>query len=148
MSRPDSSPSVVLDLASVPQRPTLWHRVWTMALLWLGFGVFIGAAPHLARPSVIGVVAGLLAGVIVLTPMGVILGLIGGLWKETLAGGALGLLFGLGVGLVAGQGDLLRQANLFVIMGGLAGATLPAMLRTLRKSVLLVLRLTRPAGAP
>src|ERR1700752_2312552 len=107
-----------------PRRPetTSWVRevscrVGLSSLVWCGLGGVAGASSA-PEPTPIGVIAGVLAGVIVLTPIGVILGLLGGRWLETLIGGGLGLVGGVVATLV--QGGAWGQSIAFgVITGGL-----------------------------
>jgi hypothetical protein len=104
-----------------------------MSLLWLGFGVVIGACSEPARGgSVIGVVSGIIAGVVVLTWFGPVLGLMGGqVWPTflgALCGGAAGAL----AASLTGAADPLLVGNFGLILGGLVGATFSIFVRWLR----------------
>src|SRR6266498_3671359 len=61
-----------------------------MAAVWAGFGVLTGV---LTAPGTgpVAIAAGVIAGLIVLTPFGVVLAVCGGKWRDSLACGLLGL---------------------------------------------------------
>jgi hypothetical protein len=121
------------------------RRVAGMALTWLGFGVIVGylTAPH---PTPIEIAAGVIAGMIVLTPLGAMLGAIGCKWKESLNGGVLGLAAGTAFALVQGRPDAATVAGFCVIFGGLFGATVAAFFRLPRLVLGGVRRLARSKG--
>jgi hypothetical protein len=115
------------------------RRVGVSALVWCGFGVVAGVsiAPELTP---IGLVAGVIAGVVVLTPIGVVMGLIGGRWMEMLVGGAVGTAAGVVAALL--QSTALGQpVALGLISGGLVGST---FVTTFWRLPRLVRRLVRP----
>src|SRR5262245_20735733 len=66
------------------------RRVLGMAAVWLVFGSAVGmlTAP---KPDTIGVVAGVIAGVVVLVPVGLALACVGGRGRDSAAGDLLGL---------------------------------------------------------
>jgi hypothetical protein len=92
-----------------------------MTLLWALLGVFVGVAT-IPPNGLVSLVAGLLAGSFVLTPLGTILGLLGGRPKPTL----IGALAGSTLGVLAAAFSPASSSSLFslgLIAGGLAGAT-------------------------
>jgi hypothetical protein len=110
-----------------------------MVLVWLLFGVVVGAGSGPAADGVIGVLAGAIAGVLLFPLVGAALGLLGGRAREALLGGACGLLAGVVAGL-AGRRALLPTVNTCLVAGALVGATLPAYLRLLGASWRMTLR--------
>jgi len=69
------------------------RRLAAMTLIWAAFGVAVGM--FLLPPrGLIPLVSGVLAGLIVLSPLGVALGLLGGEVKTSLIGGVAGVLVG------------------------------------------------------
>jgi hypothetical protein len=106
-----------------------------MTLLWLAVGVQVGILT-LPERSVVGVVAGMMAGMIVMPPFGAVLGLLGGYWKDALAGAVCGLGMGLGGGCLLVTADGLPQAAAIgLVAGGLIGATFLGMLRLIKGQV-------------
>lgn len=99
-----------------------------MALTWMGFGVIVG---YLTAPdhSPVGIAAGVIAGMIVLSPLGGMLGAIGCKWKDSLNGGVLGLAGGTAFTLIQSRPDAATVAAFCVIFGGLVGATVAAFFR-------------------
>ena len=67
------------------------RRVLGMAGVWLVFGAAVGALT-VPKPDTIGVVAGVIAGVVVLLPAGLVLACVGGRGRDSAAGGLLGLV--------------------------------------------------------
>lgn len=130
MLRADSLPRLAERVSTV--QPTLGRRVRDMSLLWLGFAVTVGPSTAPAEHGVIGLVAGALAGLIILVPVGVLLGLLGAGWKQTLCGALGGLLLGAAIGFLGGHTDAVRRAGTGLLTGALVGATLPAMLYRMR----------------
>lgn len=128
----------------IPNEQRCWFREIVVRVAWstlawfvLGIGAGVCLVPE---PTVIGVIAGLLAGVIILTPVGVLMGLIGGRVSETLAGGGLGLAGGAVIALAQG-GPMGQTIATGLISGGLAGATFISAFWRLPR---LVRRLVRP----
>jgi len=109
-----------------PQR-TLGKRVLKMTLVWIWFGIFIGAT-SVPGGDVIGVVSGVVAGIILLPWLGILLGLIGGQAKETLFGGMFGALVGVVCGILSPDHGALYSVNMAVIIGGIIGANYSAIL--------------------
>jgi hypothetical protein len=104
------------------------RRVRDMALLWLVFGGACGACSEPARSgNLIGIASGVLAGMIVLPFLGVFLGLVGGRIAPTFLGGCFGGAFAGGLGLALGALTPLHLASFGIILGGLAGGTLGAV---------------------
>ena len=126
--------------------PGLGKRVRAMAGVWLLFGVVVGAGSQPTEGGMLGVVAGIIAGVLVLPWLGVVLGLMGGRARETLLGGLPALLVGAAAGLAVGQADVVRWAGACLVFGGLAGATFPALCRGL--GACLRRAATRAEGSP
>ena len=96
-------------------------RIGCSALIWCGFGIVVGICIS-PEPTVIGMIAGSIAGMIVLTPLGAILGMMGGRPFEVLSVGGVGLTVGSALGMVQG-GDWRQWSAMGLIMGGLVGAT-------------------------
>jgi hypothetical protein len=94
-----------------------------MALVWLTFGVVVGAGVAQPGNGALGLVAGIVAGVSVLLPVGLVLGLTGGRATETLIGGAAGQLSGFAASALGGWGNPTLMATAGLIYGALAGAT-------------------------
>jgi hypothetical protein len=102
-----------------------------MACLWGLFGVLVGVAT-LSRPlNAAGVIAGMVAGLIILVPLGVLLGLAGGRPGLTLVGGVGGTGLGAVTGLLAGAPDAPHLASMGLISGAVTGATLHLVFWTL-----------------
>jgi hypothetical protein len=114
------------------------RRIPGMMAVWVGFGVLTGVstAPG-AGP--IALAAGVIAGLIVLTPLGVVLAVVGGQWKGSLAGGLAGLT---GVPVLGGVADVPAASLVPValIFGGLVGATVVTAFYTLPRVVLAAVR--------
>jgi hypothetical protein len=70
--------------------PTLGKRVRNVVLVWLLFGVVVGAGSGPPDSGVLGLVSGMIAGMMVLPFLGAVLGLLGGHAKEALLGAACG----------------------------------------------------------
>jgi hypothetical protein len=102
----------------------LGKRVLHMTILWIFFGALLGACSEPARGgSLIGLVSGVLAGMIVMSIIGPLLGLMGGQVKATF----LGALGGLGLGALAAAitatPNPLFLGSIGLLIGGLMGAT-------------------------
>ncbi len=108
------------------------RRLPGMAAVWLTFGVVVGVLTATER-NTIAVVAGAVAGAIVLTPLGLSLVLIGGRVLGSLAGGAFGLACSpLIVELGAMHGG--RSVAAFgIVAGGLFGATVVVAISIARR---------------
>jgi hypothetical protein len=105
------------------------RRVRDMVLVWLLFGGICGACSDLARSgSWVGIVSGVLAGMIVMPFLGVFLGLAGARVRPTLIGGGLGGLLGALLATVVGSPSPTMVASFGLILGGLTGGTIGAML--------------------
>jgi hypothetical protein len=109
-----------------------------MTLLWLGFGAVVGTLTAPPEGGIVRVIAGTVAGMIVLPFMGAFLGMIGGKWRETFWGGVAGLLLGAIVGIATGQTAWLHIANVGLIGGGLVGATFFSFLSHVRRVVAVI----------
>lgn len=96
-------------------------RLPGMIAVWAGFGVVAGV---LAAPGAgpVAVVAGAVAGLIVLTPLGAALAVAGGKWRDSLAGGALGLAL-VPAAVWAGVSTGPSLAPVALVFGGTVGAT-------------------------
>jgi len=101
-------------------------RVRNMVLLWLALGALIGAWTSPARGGLLDVVAGAIAGTLILTPLGAALGLLGGRHDETMIGALAGFILGSLAALGAG-GDLAFLSCTGLLGGGLLGATLAGL---------------------
>jgi hypothetical protein len=111
-----------------------------MTLLWAFFGFIVG---FLTAPpeDPVALVAGIIAGMLVLSPLGAILGLLGGRLNPTL----IGAIGGVGLGLLASAFSPINPAFLLgagLIVGGLAGATGSVFFAF----AFFLLRVTAPAG--
>jgi hypothetical protein len=105
------------------------RRVRDMVLVWLLFGGVCGACSDMAKSgSLVGVVSGVLAGMIVMPFLGLFLGLAGARVRPTLIGGCLGGLLGALLATVVGSPSTAMVASFGLVLGGLTGGTLAAML--------------------
>jgi hypothetical protein len=124
MTRDDGTVSHPLDAARRLARQGLVKRVAQMACLWGLFGLVVGVATLPGAPNVVGVVAGMVAGLLVLLPFGVSLGLLGGEPGPTLFGGVSGAGLGVVTGLLSATGGTAHVASVALLGGAAAGATL------------------------
>jgi hypothetical protein len=115
-----------------------------MAILWTLFGAVAGASHYLVLGGdIIAVVSGAIAGVLVVPVLGVILALLGGQVKPTLLGGIWGAAMGVLAGFVAGPPNAPFSPDFGLLVGGMAGATFPQLLRSTAFLVRSVFRLQR-----
>jgi hypothetical protein len=112
-----------------PSRRGLARCVRDMALLWLGLGAVVGAASTPPGGGVIGVVAFVIAGMIVLPVLGAALGLFGGRVTDTLIGAGFGGAVGALAALTLSAANPLFLVNLGLINGGIVAATFGGMIR-------------------
>jgi hypothetical protein len=118
------------DMAAPPPR-TLAKRLRDLTLLWALFGAVVGACPGLTHGGdALGILSGALAGVILTPVLGVLIALLGGQAKPTLLGAIGGAMVGVLARFVAGAPDGQLTAELGLLVGGMAGGTLPQMLRS------------------
>ena len=108
--------------AGVPTLRGLLRLAGNMALLWLAFGVVVGACLVPPGGGWIHLVSGTLAGMLVMPPVGLLLGMIGARWSDSLTCGFVGLLLGALAG-AAGGGSVGSSASFGLIFGGFLGAT-------------------------
>jgi len=106
-----------------------------MALLWLAFGIVVGACLVPPGGGWIRLVSGAIAGMIVLPPLGLLLGMLGARWRDCLACGFVGLLLGALAG-TAGAGSVGSAAAFGLILGGFVGATFLAFFYHLPRLIL------------
>jgi hypothetical protein len=109
--------------------------VMQMCLLWLGFGIVVGAASALPDGDAIRIISGIIAGMIILPVFGALLGLLGGRWRETLAGGIAGAIVGFSVGAATGQTEILALANVGLVGGAIVGATFLSFANHFRRAL-------------
>jgi hypothetical protein len=112
----------------------LLRHARNMMLLWLAFGVVVGACITPPGGGWIGLVSYALAGMIMLPPVGLLFGMIGARWRESLICGVLGLLLGALAGLAGGQVGIASAFGL--IFGGFVGATFLAFFYRLPRLLL------------
>jgi hypothetical protein len=105
-----------------------------MGLLWLGFGVIVGALSAPPGSEMTGLISGAIAGMIVMPFIGALLGLMGGKWQQTLFGGVFGLSLGTVLGLSNPSSELQVVASTSLVCGALVGATFLPWLGQVRKS--------------
>jgi hypothetical protein len=98
----------------------LVRRMLAMAALWTLFGIVVGSA--LMPGDAIGLLAGAIAGALVLSGMGLLLGLLGGRVAESFVGGLAGALVALISGVLAGGKIDVFTLDLCLIIGGVMGA--------------------------
>ena len=116
-----------------------------MLVVWGAIGMAVGVLTA-QTPGPIGIVAGIIAGVIVITPLGALLTLIGGRARESLIGAALGVLLVPALArLVALPVTSVSLAPFGLILGALVGATAVTALYRLPLLVMSVSRAARPA---
>jgi hypothetical protein len=118
------------------------RRMPGMVAVWAGFGVTCGV---LTAPGTgpVAITAGVIAGLIVLTPFGIALALAGGKWRDSLVGGAFGLaLVPLAAWAGVSTGTSLVPVGL--VFGGIVGATVVTACYRLPR---LVLAAARPLPA-
>lgn len=116
---------------TLPQRPTLGERLRAlgrnalrMMVVWAAIGALSGilVAPQPRTP--ISIIAGVIAGLIVMTPVGAVLALFAARRAEVLIAALLGLGVGAAVAVCLGRSDVSALANQGLVMGGLFGSTL------------------------
>lgn len=122
-----------------PARPGIVGRMARMTVAWWALGAFLGfnMAIH-AGGGVVGIIAQMIAGMIVLSVLGMLLGLAVDRARESILGGAFGAMVGiLGEtcrgGLVQGE-----AVSLCIIIGALIGATCWPWVRIVVKILSLV----------
>ena len=98
------------------------RRLPALVGVWLAFGGVLGVALSPAHGP-IGIAAGIVAGLIVYSPVGVLLALVGAKWDESLFGGVFGLLAAAAVVFVGQRTDAAYIAAFGVTFGGLLGGT-------------------------
>jgi hypothetical protein len=108
---------------------TLVKRVFSMALVWMVFGIVIGADRYFDGAGLIEVAANVVAGILVMPFIGALLGLIGGQWKEAVLGGVIGLATGALGGALDGGNDVLLKAHVCLLTGAMVGATFLGLFR-------------------
>jgi hypothetical protein len=141
MNLPTASSADPLGALPLLGRQGLGRRVRDMALVWAFFGALVGVGVLPPEHGAIGIISGILAGLIVLTPLGVILALLGGQAPLALLGGVCGAgLSGL-LSLFAPRAGTLYPASVGLIGGALAGATLSLVAS---RALFLVRRLAPP----
>jgi len=113
----------------------LMRHARNMTLLWLAFGVVVGACLTPPGGGWVGLVSGAIAGMIVLPPIGLLLGMLGARWQETLACAFAGLLLGALAG-TAGAGAVGHASALGLVFGGMVGATFLAFFYRLPRLLL------------
>jgi hypothetical protein len=107
-----------------------------MLVVWGLIGSAVGLLTTPASGSV-GVVAGIIAGLVVLTPVGVMLTLAGGRARDSLGGAGLGLALAFGsVGLGAGPAVPVAVVPFGLLAGALVGATVVTAFYRLPRLVL------------
>jgi hypothetical protein len=112
--------------------------VLAMTLLGSVFGAMVGIL--LAPPGPIGLVAGGLAGLVVLMPLGMVLGMAGGRWQEMLWCGAIGLALGILAGAVGDPARIRLFAAIGLVYGAIVGATFVTVFFRLPRLVVGLLR--------
>jgi hypothetical protein len=122
----------------------LGRRVLKMTLLWLLFGALVGAVSQPPEMGLVGVVAGMIAGMTVLPVVGVCLGLVGGRVRPAAAGAVAGLAVGALGGLWLGDGNVLRLAQIGLVCGALVGGSASALVAWSQ----FLLRLANPPARP
>ena len=110
-------------------------RARDLAVLWLAFGVVVGACTTPAGGGWVCLVAGAIAGIIVLTPVGMVLSLIGARPRETMVCGLGGLALGALAGM-AGSAEVGPAAAFGLVFGGMVGATFVAFFYRLPRLLL------------
>lgn len=123
------------EAADVTVLRSLGRHAWNMTLLWLAFGVVVGACLTPPGGGWIRLVSGAIAGMIVLPPIGLLLGMIGARWRETLACGFVGLLLGALAGAV-GAGSVGYASAFGLVFGAFLGATFLAFFYRLPRLIL------------
>jgi hypothetical protein len=119
-------------------------RLPGMLVVWGAIGAAVGVLTA-QTPGPIGIVAGIIAGLIVITPLGALLTLIGGRARESLLGAALGVVLVPALArLVALPVTAVSLAPFGLILGALVGATAVTALYRLPLLVLSAGRGARP----
>jgi hypothetical protein len=99
-----------------------------MMLLWAFFGTCIGAGCGPSDAGMVGIIAGMIAGVIIMPWLGLVLGLLGAEVRCTLIGGVQGTIVGLLAGVACGVTPIAYVVHSGLIGGALAGGTVPFVL--------------------
>jgi hypothetical protein len=110
--------------------------------VWTGSGIAVGICLSTEKPTVIVLIASIIAGLIVCVPMGVALALAGARWKGSLVGTAFGLVLGTAGAVIGGQSDLGQMAATGLIMGGMMGGTVMTVGYRLPRAILSEIRQT------
>jgi hypothetical protein len=113
----------------VPVRGQRWRNVKAMTLVWVSFGILIGAGTSPPHGGSIGLISGILAGVIVFPWMGAALGLLGCQPRPTILGGGFGALVGAAGLMAVSPTAALNGACFGLIAGALVGATVLPVIR-------------------
>lgn len=126
-----------------PQPPPR-GRVRRMATAWMALGAVMGAGLGIDDGGGTGVIAFMIAGMIEMAALGAVFGLIGGGPEESIVGASWGLIVGLATGLIVGHARIILVADLGLIIGAIAGATIRPYFRLIALPALLLARV-RPA---
>lgn len=113
----------------VPLRGQRRRNVKAMTLVWVSFGILIGAGTSPPHGGPIGLISGVLAGVIVFPWMGAALGLLGCQPKPTILGGGCGALLGAAALMAVSSAGALHGACFGLIAGAMVGATFLPVIR-------------------
>ena len=98
-----------------------------MMLTWMFFGVAVGISATPTDADMVRLISGAIAGMIVMSVLGSIVGLVGGRVKWSIIGAFCGVATGVIAGVISGQPNIGLKANVGLIVGAIAGATLPAI---------------------
>jgi hypothetical protein len=140
------------DQAGPPRSP--WYAVLRPAMrrlpgmlgVWAMIGVAVGILTT-PGPNPVGVVAGIIAGLIVMTPLAVVLTFIGGRGRDSLLGGLMGLAL---VPALVRFGDLpitqVPPVPFGIVLGALIGTTVVTAFYRFPRLVLAAGDWGRPAG--
>jgi hypothetical protein len=119
-----------------------------MMFLWTLFGMFIGAGSGVEASGFAEVLAGIIAGALVMPWPGLCVGLLGGEVQPTLLGGVTGAIVGMFTAILCPVAPILPVAQVGLIGGALAGATVPMFMGQLRWQGKVLRTVLRIAFAP
>ena len=107
----------------------IMRRMFHMSLAWLVLGAFVGISMGV-NGGTIYLISQMIAGMIVLSMLGAMLGLFVNSYRGSLIGGCIGAIIALII--------QVEPVSMYIIMGGLVGATFLPWIQACTKTILFV----------